>query len=212
MHHLGKGVPPSYVKAVKWYRLAAEQGHAEAQYNVAVMYGRGIRAPGDNTGVPEGYTGHPDDIIHTFEDCQEYSAQWYRLAAEQGHVKAQAALGDIFEFGRGVPHDYAEAAKWYRLAAEQGHAIAQSRLGHMYFGGHGVHQDNVEAHMWTNLAVAAMPESVELELSEQWVKLNNPSELLEGWVKFHDVIADMLSAEDLARAQVLARNWKSRRE
>ena len=211
MYHRGKGVPPSYVKAAKWYRLAAEQGHVEAQYNVAVMYGRGIRAPGDNTGVPEGYTGHLDGIIHTFEDCQEYSAKWYRLAAEQGHVSAQAALGDMY-FGRGVPQDYAESAKWYRLAAEQGHAIAQSRLGHMYFVGRGVPADHVQAHMWTNLAVSSVPEFVELEVCEQWVKHHDPSELCEEWVEFRNVIADMLSAEALARAQALARNWKSRHD
>ena len=212
MYHHGKGVPPYYAKAAKWYRLAAEQGHVDAQYNLAVMYGRGIRAPGDYTGVPDGYTGHPDDIIHSFEDCQEYAAKWYRLAAEQGHVSAQAVLGEMYEFGRGVPQDYSEAAKWHHLAAEQGHAVAQSRLGHMYFVGHGVPKDNVQAHMWTNLAAAAMPESLERELSEQWVKLHDPSELCEDWVQFRDVIADMLSAEDLARAQALARNWKSRHD
>ena len=218
IHHRGKGVPPNYVKAAKWYRLAAEQGHVEAQYNVAVLYGRGIRTPGDNTGVPEDYTGHPDDIIHTFEDCQEYAAQWYRLAAEQGHVSAQAALGDMYKLGSGAPQNYAEAAKWYRLAAEQGHVIAQSELGHMYFGGRGVPKDNVQAHMWMNLAsaamaaIAVMPESIEIELSEQWVKLHDPSKLCEDWGQFRDVIADFLSAEDLARAQALARNWKSRHD
>ena len=212
MYHHGKGVPPYYAKAAKWYRLAAEQGHVDAQYNLAVMYGRGIRAPGDYTGVPEGYTGHPDDIIHSFEDCQEYAAKWFRLAAEQGHVSAQAVLGEMYESGRGVPQDYSEAAKWHHLAAEQGHAVAQSRLGHMYFVGHGVPKDNVQAHMWTNLAAAAMPESLERELSEQWVKLHDPSELCEDLVQFRDVIADMLSAEDLARAQALARNWKSRHD
>ena len=82
----------------------------------------------------------------------------------------------------------------------------------MYFVGHGVPKDNVQAHMWTNLAAAAMPESLERELSEQWVKLHDPSELCEDWVQFRDVIADMLSAEDLARAQALARNWKSRHD
>jgi len=115
----------------------------------------------------------------------------------------------MYKIGSGVPQNYAEAAKWYRLAAEQGHAIAQSHLGDMYFGGRGVPQDNVQAHMWMNLAAAAMPASVELELSEQWVKLHDPSELREDWVQFRDVIADFLSAEDLARAQALARNWKS---
>jgi uncharacterized protein len=31
MYTNGQGVPQDYVEAVKWYRLAAEQGHAVAQ-------------------------------------------------------------------------------------------------------------------------------------------------------------------------------------
>ena len=30
----GQGVPQDYAEAVKWYRLAAEQGNADAQYNL----------------------------------------------------------------------------------------------------------------------------------------------------------------------------------
>ena len=49
-------------------------------------------------------------------------------------------LGFMYDNGRGVTQDYAEALKWYRLAAEQGLADAQTWLGLMYgravrFGG-----------------------------------------------------------------------------
>jgi hypothetical protein len=37
-------------------------------------------------------------------------------------------LGDIFEHGRGLAKDKAEAIRWFRLAAEQGHTGAQNRL------------------------------------------------------------------------------------
>ena len=50
-----------YAAAVKWYRRAAEQGHASAQFNLGVMYdgGQGV--------------------------LQDYAAavKWYRRAAEQ---------------------------------------------------------------------------------------------------------------------------------
>jgi TPR repeat protein len=46
----------------------------------------------------------------------------YRIAANQGHAKAQCKLGLMYEFGLGVGRDYAEAAKWFRKAAEQGDA------------------------------------------------------------------------------------------
>ena len=85
---------------MKWYRMAAEQGNAAAQYSLAVMYtsGRGV-----------------------IEDDAE-AVKWYRLAAEQGYAAAQNNLGFMYANGEGVPKDDAEAVKWYRLAAEQGYA------------------------------------------------------------------------------------------
>ena len=41
MYDKGLGVPQNDKTAVKWYRLAAEQGHATAQYNLGVMYDKG---------------------------------------------------------------------------------------------------------------------------------------------------------------------------
>ena len=45
MYANGEGVPRNDAEAVKWYRLAAEQGHANAQNNLGVMYseGRGVQ-------------------------------------------------------------------------------------------------------------------------------------------------------------------------
>ncbi len=38
----------------------------------------------------------------------------------------------MYDYGEGVPQDYAEAVSWYRKAAEQGYAHAQNNLGVMY--------------------------------------------------------------------------------
>ena len=51
----------------------------------------------------------------------------YRLAAEQGHARAQFNLGASYDFGRGVIEDADEAVRWYRLAAEQGEAAASAQ-------------------------------------------------------------------------------------
>jgi TPR repeat protein len=95
-----------YAEAVKWYRRAAEQGYAMAQFNLGIMYEFGV-------GVLQDYAE---------------AVKWYRRAAEQGHAMAQCNLGIMYDSGQGVPQDYAEAAKWYRRAAEQGHAKAQFNL------------------------------------------------------------------------------------
>ena len=44
MYSFGLGVVPNYQYGVKWYALAAEQGHALAQYNLGRLYylGKGV--------------------------------------------------------------------------------------------------------------------------------------------------------------------------
>ena len=76
-------------EAVKWYRLAAEQGLANAQHNLGVMYDNG-------RGVPQ-------------DDAE--AVKWYRLAAEQGFANAQYNLGAMYADGIGVLKDDAEAVK-----------------------------------------------------------------------------------------------------
>jgi hypothetical protein len=43
----GKGVPRDSAEAAKWFRKAADQGDAQAQFNLAVMYGYGEGVPQD---------------------------------------------------------------------------------------------------------------------------------------------------------------------
>jgi len=121
-----------YATALKEFLPLAEQGDAEAQYNLGVMYR-------DGDGVPQ------DD---------KEAVRWFRLAAEQGLANGQFNLGYMYGTGHGVPQDDKEAVRWCRLAAEQGLAIAQSNLGNMYTTGHGVPQDDKEAVRWYRLAAA----------------------------------------------------------
>jgi uncharacterized protein len=121
-----------YAKAAKLLRPLAEQGNANAQLNLGIMYELGQGGP---------------------QDYKE-AAKWYRLSAEQGNASAQASLGVIYRNGQGVLQNYQEALKWIRLSAEQGNASAQSNLGAMYNTGQGVPQDYVRAHMWMNIANA----------------------------------------------------------
>ena len=111
-------------------RQAAEQGDAEAQYELGGVYlgGRGV-----------------------VEDEAE-AARWLRLAAEQGHVNAQNTLAFMYILGRGVVKDEAEAVRWYRMAAEQGDAWAHFKLAEMYADGRGVVKDEAEAVRWYRLA------------------------------------------------------------
>ncbi len=114
--------------------------------------------------------------------------RWYLKAAEQGYALAQVYLGTMYYKGQGVPQDYKEAVKWYRKGAEQGDAEAQVHLGAMYIldPGQGVPQDYVQAHMWYSLSAAQGNEKA---------------------IKNRDIIASLMTPQQIAEAQRLAREW-----
>ena len=72
----------------------------------------------------------------------------FKFRAEQKDLIAQYAIGVMYEHGRGVSQNYAEAFKWYRKAAVRGYTRAQFNLGWMYKHGKGVRKDNAEAVKW----------------------------------------------------------------
>ena len=90
--------PEDDAEAVKWYRRAAEQGHAWAQTMLGLKYDTG-------EGVPE------DDVE---------AVKWYRRAAEQGHALAQSRMGFMYALGEGVPLDDVEAYAWFNISVAQG--------------------------------------------------------------------------------------------
>ena len=49
------------------------------------------------------------------------AAKWYRLAAEQGDVDAQANFGVMHENGESVLADYVIAHMWYNISSSNGY-------------------------------------------------------------------------------------------
>lgn len=104
----------------------ANQGNAEAEFDLGVMY----------------------DYGREVEKNEVEAVRWYRKAAEQGYPKAQSNLGFCYDTGRGVGQDTEEAIKWYRKAAKQKDVWGEHNLGCAYATGDGVAQDPVEAAKW----------------------------------------------------------------
>ena len=116
----------NYQEAARIFKDYAEQGNADAQYNLGLMYKKG-------QGVAQDY---------------RQAAKWYQKAAEQGDVDAQFNLGLMYVNGQGVAQDYRQAAKWWQKAAEQGYAEAQGNLGLMYYNGQGVKKNIKTSKKW----------------------------------------------------------------
>ena len=86
---------------------AANQGDADAQFNLGWMHDKG-------EGVPQNHA---------------LAASLYRKAADQGDAKAQFILGLMHAKGEGVPQNYEDAYFWLSLASAQNasHAPAKDR-------------------------------------------------------------------------------------
>lgn len=84
-----------YKTALKESQEAADNGDADAQFLLGLLYGN------DYDPIPQ------NDVE---------AARWLRLAANQGHKRAQCILATMYAEGMGVPRDYVEAYRWVKLA------------------------------------------------------------------------------------------------
>jgi len=134
-----KRISQDYVKAAKWCRFAAEQGHAyNYAFRLAGFYENGLGVPRDKA----------------------EAVRWYRKAAEKGNPEAYYLLGFKFRRGEGVEQDHAEAAEcflravnvWLRLVDEWNahyRKYPQYDLGRYYRDAEG---DPARAYGWLQLA------------------------------------------------------------
>ncbi|MGA2889888.1 MAG: tetratricopeptide repeat protein [Terracidiphilus sp.] len=86
--------PRDTARAVYWYRLAAERGHDDAQYNLGIMY-----LSGEGT-----------------DPSREDGLSWLNRAATQGDSQSRRVLAEIYRNGYyGVPKSIEETKRWEHL-------------------------------------------------------------------------------------------------
>lgn len=112
-------VEKSYQDAFHWLSKAAEQGSADAEYYIAMMYesGKGL------------------------EKSPEEAVRWYLKSSEHGHCISQNIIGFKYLEGIDVPKDYELAKKWITLSSQQGYGSALQNMGDIYYFGYGVDVD-----------------------------------------------------------------------
>jgi len=106
-------------EAVKWYRKAAEQGHAEGQFSLALCYNNGHGIPQDST----------------------EAEKWFRKAAEQGHGGAAYALSELVQVEEQQVVHSGRANKSRMVAA-----LLALLLGHL--GIHWFYLEDRETGLW----------------------------------------------------------------
>jgi TPR repeat protein len=93
-----------YQSAYEYWLPLAEEGDAEAQLFMGVLYRYGL---GVNLDMKQ-------------------SAYWYESAAGNGDVDAQNEIGLFYELGLGVKQDIWVAESWYERVREQDYCLADT--------------------------------------------------------------------------------------
>lgn len=104
-------------EAVKWLRLAAENGDFESMSLVADYYEE-----------EEGY---------------ENAMEWYKKIVDTGYYYAYTYLGRLYKEGRGVPQDERKAFEYFKKAADKGYPDGMCELIECYIHGIGT-EKNIE--------------------------------------------------------------------
>ncbi len=113
---------------IYYLTVAAEGGHAEAQYRLYILYDMGVAT----------------------EREPALAEKWLAKAAENGHATACHAMG-IRAYNA---DDYARAAAFWRTAAEAGEPASMIELADCYLHGHGVAKNTDLSLAWYEKAAA----------------------------------------------------------
>jgi TPR repeat protein len=196
-----------YLRLLKWYRKAAEQGDSFYQTELAMAICAGLGATQDH-------------VEATF---------WFQKSAEQGNQLAQFNLGACYWKGQGVEKNHEIGVKWFLKAANQGDGTAQRILGECYEQGDGAEQNLVEAYKWAKLA-AAQNEKGAQEICDKIIskmskeEMDNGQKLFETFeakindatkftgVEYFDLIRRFANQGDIEAQQFLAQFCGNRGE
>lgn len=126
-----------YQQAVYYFKLAAEQGHAEAQHYLGACYGEGLGVELDyqqaiywiKKAVGQGMTDAHGDLGIMYYAVEDYQQAVYWLKkAKDDDGNAQLLLGACYFEGKGVEQDYQQSFYWIKKAAKSGNDIAKDIL------------------------------------------------------------------------------------
>ncbi|UYH51378.1 sel1 repeat family protein [Candidatus Kirkpatrickella diaphorinae] len=120
-----RGTPYQFREGERWLRRAAEVGHTDAQYFLAILH---------LIGYPKGFDPESEDVysgVSMEERVPDLAGAlpWALKAAEAGHVEAAGLLGYIYSSGPHEIKDEQKALKWYEIAHEKGSPQGSLGLG-----------------------------------------------------------------------------------
>src|ERR1700721_3958368 len=123
-----------YQGAFREWKAAADKGQAEAQYDLGLLYAKGL--------------GVQRDL--------QVAQQWYEAAAAQGNAQAEYSLGQMYAQGWGIPADQASTLRWMEMA-NGSNGDNQEDPGWLAIEGYGTATDFTKAAYWYRLGAGPGP-------------------------------------------------------
>lgn len=181
----GHGVDPDPSEAFRHFLEAAEQGHAEAQLEVAKEY------LNDEGNVPVDF---------------EKAVAWLRKSEAQGNLDARANLGWCLANGFGGMRDPVKAEALMRDAAGKGNLLAMSGLARIHSGDvDGFEANQEEVFRWYRAAAELGDRAGQYNLGRSYLHgVGTQIDLTEGWAwiersadqGFEPALADLRTRSD----------------
>jgi uncharacterized protein len=171
------GQKPDLAASMKWFVQASDKdSDALVEIGWANYYGRGVPRNTQlavDTFLRAANKGNTDGALAIAYACTHAdwkkpdfrcAAQWDQAVADR-NPSAANELGWFYEYGRGVPTDFAQALKWFKRAVALGDTYAYDNIGTMYFYGRGVSRDYGQARTWVAQGAALEDDRAEYDLA-----------------------------------------------
>ena len=130
-YEFGRKVEKDLFEAARQYQLAAEQGHVEAQFSLALLLA---------------------GAVSNSPRSPQKSFAWFGEAARGGHARAAYFLALGYQTGAGTDSSSEKAFQWYRRSALGGNGEAMNALARMYAEGDGIRLNLSNAYAWNEVA------------------------------------------------------------
>ncbi len=138
-------------ESIKWYTIAANNGHAKAAHRLGVEY------------FSDGKVSK--DVVK--------AVAWFKKASVLDFTAAQKQLGDIYFTNKYGLQNYKQAFKYYSLAAKKNNPFAIYNIGKLYLHGYGVEKNFNTALSWFIKASKLDDGFIQFRLGKQYQKGSN---------------------------------------
>lgn len=236
----GTHVPQDWLTGLCWYRAAAQNGSAYAEYWLGIFYQNGWVVAESAKVAAHWFTlagRHRDSVAAESKVGARYADDdsgvhdmgkalvWYHRAADKRDLNAELALGDFYITSHEAS-DIKLALTWYGKASAQHSVEADYNIGQIYLRGVGIPQDLGQAHKWLLSAAQRGYEPAQFDLAEMyyrgegvkqdwiksyaWLEVSNATEYNPAARSLDDMLITHFSPRELTLASNLASEYKAR--